>query len=794
MKGNSSGPKADNLLKLRVAGFNVPQFYTVPGSMKATLHDKPQRQALVQAFEDWRQTYGISSVAVRSSSTQEDTTQSSFAGQFTTVLGVQDSQAYLDALTKVVTSKQSTAYSQTNGTVHAIVQEFIEPDCAGVIFSVNPATGSAELVINAATGRGTNVVEGGQAEQYFVDRLDTSSYRVENGSGQPNVLGKEQIQKLSALALQIESLFETPQDIEWAIRDNTIYILQARPITNISHLRLWDSSNIAESFPGIVLPLTFSIAKRGYLLGYKAQAYSAGLSWYELEAHHRTFDSMIGIFNGRMYYNLLSWYRYISLFPGNNKNQKFLDDQIATQGEAIYQAPTKHSLRFRIKYVCRVLYRVLFSRRELAQFYRQFDTFEAEYAALPETGDTQLLMMRYEHIEQTIIPHFGRTLDNDFLVMTYHGWLKRLLEKWLPTTKTENRTIIGAMSGVLSAQQALVLYNLAKDFQSDATTYKLLQDKKFTALDAHLKDTELEVAMHAYLEMFGHRFAEDQKIEVVNPVLEKHGLYKLLGVYVQLDLHELHARLEASSAASTQVEAAIRKQLRADRKWIYILLLHKLKYHLRIREHNRLLRGRIYGHMRELFPKVGQALVAEGVIKRKEDVFYLQIEELFQLMQGSVIENDLPQRIEYRRKAYKEYSKIAMPERFITKSLPSLEKQNSSVAKTTTSAKAREKLPGLISSPGTIEGKILVLTEPKIPKEPYDILVASHTDPGWTPLIALAKGVIVEHGGMLSHAAIVTRELGIPSIIGVPDATLVLKTGMRVRINTQLAQVEILES
>ena len=88
----------------------------------------------------------------------------------------------------------------------------------------------------------------------------------------------------------------------------------------------------------------------------------------------------------------------------------------------------------------------------------------------------------------------------------------------------------------------------------------------------------------------------------------------------------------------------------------------------------------------------------------------------------------------------------------------------------------------------------MVLSEPRIPKEPYDILVAKHTDPGWTPLIALAKGVIVEHGGKLSHAAIVTRELGIPSIIGVKNVTSILKTGMHVRINTQTSRVEIIES
>ena len=103
-------------------------------------------------------------------------------------------------------------------------------------------------------------------------------------------------------------------------------------------------------------------------------------------------------------------------------------------------------------------------------------------------------------------------------------------------------------------------------------------------------------------------------------------------------------------------------------------------------------------------------------------------------------------------------------------------------------------LVGLVSSPGTVEGIALVLTEPTMPAEPYDILIARHTDPGWTPLIALAKGVIVEHGGMLSHAAIVTRELGIPSIIGVKDVTRIVKTGMRVRINTQTSRVEILET
>jgi len=529
------------------------------------------------------------------------------------------------------------------------------------------------------------------------------------------------------------------------------------------------------------------------MLGYKAQAYSAGLSWYELEAQHRTFDAMIGIFNGKMYYNLLSWYKFISLFPGSARNQKFLDDQIATQGETVYQIPSKQSTAFKVKFMLRVLYRTIFFNRELKRFYLRFAKLESELAHMPRAGDSQLLMMQYTHIEQTIIPHFGRTVDNDFFVMTYHGWLKKLLNKWLPSQPFERNNMIGSISGVLSAEQAFSLYKLAESFKSDEMAFKLLKKANYQALDEHLLDTELREAINKYIQVFGHRFAEDQKIEAMNPTLEPFGIYKLMEVYVQLDGKKIKERLASSASTSKITEDQIKKQLHFGQRIVYRLLLSRLKHHLRLREKNRLLRGKTYGYLRELFPKVGQALVDEGIIKTKADVYYLQIEEIYQLMQGALITNDLPNRVEKRRHSYEEFKKIDMPERFITKGMPSIEKFEA-LGKTDAKASIKDSLSGLVSSPGTVEGRVIVLSEPKIPKEPYDILVAKHTDPGWTPLIALAKGVIVEHGGMLSHAAIVTRELGIPSIIGVQNVTSILKTGMHVRINTQTSSVEIIES
>lgn len=782
----SYGSKADNLELLSNAGFNVPKFFVVPARIAENLSSDESKVRLKTELENWIQENNVSSVAVRSSSMQEDTKEQSFAGQFETVLNVKSGEDYIKALKTVFSSRQSSAYSKKTGLVHAIVQAFIEPDVSGVIFSVNPANGNNEFVINAAKGRGTNVVEGKSAEQYFVDRLDTSQFSIR---GESKCLTSAQIAEISKTTLQVESKFGEPQDIEWAIKDDQLFVLQARPITKISHLRVWDSSNISESFPGIVLPLTFSIAKRGYLLGYKAQAYSAGLSWYELEAHNRTFDAMIGIFNGKMYYNLLNWYRYISLFPGSKRNQKFLDDQIATQGQAVYQAPRKLKTSFRIKFVFRVLYRTIFFSHELNNFYKRFAVFEEEMNRMPKGNDSQLLMLQYSHIEQTIIPQFARTLDNDFLVMTYHGWLKKLLNKWLPDKTFEKNSIIGSISGVMSAEQALSLYSIAEDIKNNKKAYELLQKNSYEQLDKYFIDTEIQRKIEAYINVFGHRFAQDQKIEAPNPTLEKFGIYKVMKPYVSLDSSAINKRLADSSTASKEIEGELLAKLSFTQKMVYRWLLKHLKRHLRLREKNRLLRGRVYGHMRVLFPKVGKALATEGLIDSEKDIYYLQIEEIYQAMQGTVLVNDLKQRIKVRKDAYVKFRHIDMPERFITTTLPSLEKVEH-VKETFVAGK--HSFEGLISSPGTVEGKVLVLEEPVIPDEPYDILVARHTDPGWTPLIALAKGVIVEHGGMLSHAAIVTRELGIPSIIGVPNITSTLKTGMKVRINSQSSCVEIL--
>lgn len=775
--------------KLRDLGFPVPEFYVISSADVRRLADERAQKQLLSTFNSWKKEHGIEAVAVRSSANVEDGTDKSFAGQFTSVMDVRDNKRFIEALLTVGNSRPKQGYAdKRNAAIDVVVQCYIEPDAAGVLFTVNPTSGSAEMVINAVSGHGSRAVNGDNVATIHVERPSYEVRIANRHTKQP--ISTDQILELSRTAFQIEHHLGSPQDIEWAFKDGRLHILQTRPITRINALKVWDNANIGESFPGIVMPLTFSIARRGYELVYKSQGYAGGLSWYQLEANHRAFHDMIGLFGGRMYYNLANWYAFIGLFPGNGQNQKFLDDQLQTVGDIVYMPPNSYPIRQTIRYFVRVFRRTVFFEREKRLYWQLLDRAFADYEALPNGKSLQQLLNRYTFVEQLIVPHMGRSADNDFFVMTYHGLLKARMTKWLGSNNTQTNHFLGYLHDVISARQAELLSEIAMIINHDKTAAKLLKDKEYNSLDTYLAGTDAGSLLNEYRSKFLHRFAGDQKIETVNPLLKIDGFYALIATYCQLDEKTLRNRRNIALAKEKERHDDVLRKLKPLARLQYRFLLGRLKKHLRIREHNRLLRGRAYALMRDLFPHVGTALVNSHIIDSPQDVYYLDIDEILQLINGTGYGDDLKSTIIQRKHRYESYTKLAVPGRFITTQLTGdLPPPYGTKKSTTTPSKS---LPGTLSSPGDISGKVIILDNPIIPKKPFDILVVSHTDPGWTPLIALAKGVIVEHGGILSHAAIVTRELGIPSIIGVAGATNLLKEGMTVRINPTKGTVDII--
>ena len=318
---------------------------------------------------------GNTSVAVRSSGRQEDGDSHSFAGLFDTILNVTGPAAVEDAVRRCwasAFSERAVRYRHMRGldfhdvALAVIVQRLVQPRSSGVMFTADPVTGSPDrIVINGVLGLGEGLVSGA---------VDSDSVVVDKRTGETvdeNVCAKQEMivtglgggvrtvavpaerqqhcsidpdlrASLIDLGSRLEHHFGAPQDIEWAADESTTWILQSRPITTpinenpsaAEHvgedvppgdLRIWDNSNIIESFAGVTSPLTFTTARKLYADVYRAYARSLKVPSAQLDQMESWLPVMLGQFNGHVYYNLLHWYRMVGIAPGYPLNRRVLE-------------------------------------------------------------------------------------------------------------------------------------------------------------------------------------------------------------------------------------------------------------------------------------------------------------------------------------------------------------------------------------------------------------------------------------------------------------------------------------
>lgn len=248
------------------------------------------------------------------------------------------------------------------------MQRMINADVAGVAFSADPVSGRrTHAVVSAVWGLGSALVSGeANADTFTVDRQGRVvarsivekklAHRAPDSSGaQSNAEGvmsvpvpafqsgaptltDQQIGSVAELARATERFFGRPQDIEWAIQDGKLWLLQSRPITSLGlmadpdgELNLWDNANIAESYSGVTTPLTFSFARGIYEAVYREFARLMGVSGARIEENRDLFPRMLGLIDGRIYYNLVSWYRLLALLPGYTVNRGFMEQMMGVK-------------------------------------------------------------------------------------------------------------------------------------------------------------------------------------------------------------------------------------------------------------------------------------------------------------------------------------------------------------------------------------------------------------------------------------------------------------------------------
>ena len=351
------GGKAQSLQKLQNVGFNIPPFFVCDESWS-------EKKILQTLDEELSHT---SYFAVRSSASGEDGESKSYAGHFYSAVAVKRSDVFSE-LKNVIAS-----FGELDGSV--IIQEFIPSDVSGISFSDN---GEGIVIINSNFGLCKNVVEGKSCDEYLTSKDGTlirksisndkpvlsfggGNLKESNNSNQS--LNQEQINQVVELAKKTEDFFKHPQDIEWCFQNQTLYLLQSRPITKsikIPEQEYFDSANIAESYSGIVLPLTASFAERVYKVVYTDFLRMSGVPKKTLKKHAYVFDNLLGFSHGRMYYNMNNWYRLAQFVPGYKRNKENFETMITSNLRHEIATTIQPSLLFTIVYLLIVLCKALF--------------------------------------------------------------------------------------------------------------------------------------------------------------------------------------------------------------------------------------------------------------------------------------------------------------------------------------------------------------------------------------------------------------------------------------------------
>ncbi len=805
-----AGSKAARLAALAAAGFRVPPFFVVPAPEASRPADpcaqrRDVRDALRRLAPDGAR------VAVRSSSPDEDGRTRSFAGQFRSFLDVEHAHvlARIGDVKRSAECERVRHYRSATGVVGAaaapavIVQVMVPAAAAGVAFAADPVSGDRELaVIAAKRGLGDNLVDGEcQGDTW---RVDARGRVVDWDLDDPAApaLTVRQIRAVAKLVRDVSHSVGRPQDIEWAIERRRVYLLQSRDITTLAYERaedswaLWDNSNIVESYGGVTAPLTFSIARSAYAAAYRHFGRVIGVAEPVIRSNERTYEQMIGLIDGRVYYNLRNWYRLLMQTPGFRFNKRFMEQMMGvTQAMPASSLPAPvidaPFARVRAAFgMIRIGWRLLKQRtthaRRVVAFHATIDRLLAKVPL--ETYPLEALMDYYDSLQAQVIPAWNTPLLNDLYCMISHGSLRRLCASWLPAPLAEvHNDLVGGEPQVISMEPVRCLKRMAVLASRDQRLVAVLESG--TAADVHraLADhADFDRAYRDYLHRFGDRCIDELKLE--SPTLEDDPLPLLRAVaglarMAATSESENRATRAARVAAEARVAAAMRG--RPIRYRLFRLALALTRAHLRDRENLRFERTRVYGRVRGIFVEIGKRLQDAGVIAAVDDVFYLDLREIAGFIRGTGSSSALAAVCRARRVEFDRYRAMPdPPRRFLTRGPAQLEASRQTADEPGAAAGSSAARRGQPCSPGTVRGPVRIVTEPRTAElAPGDILVAERTDPGWVTLFPLASGLIMERGSLLSHSAIVARELNLPCVVGVAGACRWLEDGEWVEVD-----------
>jgi phosphohistidine swiveling domain-containing protein len=772
-------------------------------------------------------------VAVRSSATGEDSQEASFAGQYATFLNVTGSDAVLDRVRACWASlwgEQALAYMREQAidprgvAMGVVVQRLGDAHASGVIFTLNPLTGNEEeMTIEAAWGLGEAVVSGRVTpDRYRVNFIDGEvvSREVANQSvvlvadraggvreeSLPHerrdtpVLTDEQLLELARLGDEVQILYGHPQDIEWAHIDGQFVLLQARPLTSFAFdpaLGQWTSANYREVLPGFACPLTISLSMdRGFqnTITNFLKTIKMGIIPPETPMAHTFF--------GRIYWNVGVVKRFNALVPGFK--ERHFDKTVGVE-------PTYEGDGLSTPWTPRTIIRalpILFALNDQyenawkeAEVYR--DTYYAETEPRLQALDLEALSdaeladqcreMVALHLEDNL-----KTVSIAFICEQaqeeFEPVIHRLNKRLPPEERIAPGDLITGLQNVATAQPALTLQRLAQQALEAPDVRRAIVEGEPGGIPERLSDSAAGRAFWEQLQAIIKRFHYMAVIDedLIYPRWDEDptdalvSLQSYVRVGEQLDpegqrVVQRRKREEAARCANAALKRGWRRLWFFERRGFFNKL-HIVQQYVWWREETRVVASHVFYHCRRVFLEQGRRWARAGILDAADDIFYLRWPAISAVLDGTAPPESLRERVAaYRR----------LKQRFRNFEPPNVIGLGSSTRRVR--KKPGQKVyRGVPCSSGQVEGRARVARtlEEARALEPGEILVARYTNPGWMPLFAVAGGIVIEEGGLLSHGAVVAREYGIPAVLSIEGATRLFETGQRLRIDGGEGTVE----
>ncbi len=757
------GGKAFALLNLQLK--NIPWLRVVPASFFADAHKDSNLMACL--------TYELDKVlqegklyAVRSSAIDEDSADASFAGVHDSFLNVSKEHVFQHVLKVHASafSPRAIAYRKaknlpTDGIkIAVIIQEMVQADFSGVAFTINPVTDNPdEIVLSVTQGLGDKLVDGSvSGSTYIINAQDIKVV------GQ-NILSKRQMSSILAIISDIVARSNCFLDIEFAVVGNKTYVLQARPITNYKgidpHKRslLIDNANIIESYFGVTCPLTFSFAQDVYRDVYTATLKLGKVRQSILDALQPSLSEMLFYHEGKIYYNMNSWYHVNSVFPFK-KSATYMENMMGVKSRAQQFKRVKMNLFDMAKLGVRFVSKVAIIDKLTSEFEENINKIVLPFYGKKIEGTNEQLFNLFQSIQKDIVKQFTTPIINDSALMMYFGMLKDKAKRHGISSEQLNE-YISNQGQVKSAGSATDLIQIVEIIKSNP---EMFQD--FSSLTAqqlaqkYSKGTVISEMLQDYKFTYGARVRDELKLETVTMIEDETLLFALVK-----DNLEISSKQQA--VQDKNPPACIKK------------LVEKTKKFIQNRERLRLYRTYVYSVVRNIFLAYGRNFVEQGVLDSVEDVFFLTKQEVFQEQTENYRQLVGQRKFHHQQCATKPtYNRVV----FFG--------QVALAVKSYTNGNA---LQGIPSGNGVVKARVSLMNSTKDRLDVGNIILTKRTDPGWIGLFPKASGLIVEHGSMLSHSFVVARELNLPAVVGVEGATTIIPNNALVTLDGLKGEITV---